>query len=60
MAGINSGILHNAYPLSATQIKEVEKDVILNKKCIAYLDENNHICFAQPGDPEGIKKSCMA
>lgn len=56
MAGINSGILHNAYPLSATQVKEVEKDVILNNKCIAYLDENNQICFAQSHDPEGIKR----
>ena len=56
MAGINSGILRNASPLSATQVKEVEKDVILNNKCIAYLDENNQVCFAKPGDPEGIKK----
>lgn len=56
MAGNNSGILRDAYPLSETQVKEVEKDVILNKKCIAYLDENNKVCFANPNDPEGIKR----
>lgn len=55
MSGINSGILRNAYPLSAAQIKEVEKDVILNNKCIAYLNENNEICFAEPFDPVAVK-----
>ena len=55
MSGINSGILRNAYPLSPTQIKEVEKDVILNNKCIAYLNENNEICFAEPFDPIAVK-----
>lgn len=55
MAGINSGILHNAHPLSAEQIKELEKRTLENNEAIAYLDENSELSFALPFAPEVIK-----
>ena len=56
MAGINTGILHNAYPLSATKIAELERDILENSKAYAYLDENSKLCFAMPSfEPGNIK-----
>jgi hypothetical protein len=56
MAGINSGILTNAYPLSAERIKELEKQVFESKNTFAYLDENCELCFTLPTNPDGIKE----
>ena len=48
MAGINTGILTNAYPLSTERIKELEREVLENNKTFAYLDEDSSLCFAMP------------
>jgi hypothetical protein len=55
MSGINTGILTNAYPLSAERIKELEKQVLENKTTFAYLDENGELCFSMPWGVDGIK-----
>jgi hypothetical protein len=55
MSGINSGILHNAYPLSSEQIKELEKEVLENQDAFAYLDENSELCFSMPNGVEALK-----
>lgn len=56
MAGINTGILTNAYPLSADRIKELERQVLENNKTFAYLDEDSSLCFALPWGVDGIKE----
>jgi hypothetical protein len=53
--GINTGILHNAEPLSTERIKELEKQVLENKSTFAYLDENGELCFSMPWGVDGIK-----
>ena len=47
MPGINSGILSNAYPLTAEQIKELEKRAIETNEIFVYLNDNS---------PEKIEK----
>jgi hypothetical protein len=56
MSGINTGILSNAYPLTAEQIKELEKRALETQETIAYLDEQGNLCFAGPFDPEVFKE----
>lgn len=56
MSGINTGILTNAYPLSAEQIKELEKQVLEKHETIAYLNESRELCFAMPFDADDIKE----
>ena len=56
MAGINTGILINAYPLSTERIKELEKEVLENKNTFAYLDENSELCFSIPWGIDNIKE----
>ena len=53
--GINTGIIHNAEPLSAECIKELEKQVLENQESFAYLNETSELCFALPCDPALIK-----
>lgn len=55
MPGINSGILTNAYPLTADQIKNLEKRVLETGIAIVYLNESKELCFAMPTGVEGIK-----
>ncbi len=55
MAGINTGILYNAVPLSSGAIKELERKVIENNGTFAYLDENGELCFSIPWGIDGIK-----
>ena len=55
MARINSGILHNAVPLSTEAVKELERKVLENNCTFAYLDENHEICFSMPCGVDGIK-----
>lgn len=55
MPGINTGILANAQPLQAATVKELEKQVIENKKSFVYLDENSELCFAIPHGIDGLK-----
>lgn len=40
MSGINTGILHNAHPLTGEQIKALENKALETGKIYAYLDEN--------------------
>lgn len=53
MAGINTGILQNATPLSTAEIAELEKKVLENNEAYVYLDENSKLCFALPTPPPG-------
>lgn len=55
MPGINSGILTNAYPLTAEQIKNLEQRVLETGSAIAYLNENEELCFAMPAGVGSIK-----
>lgn len=55
MAGINTGILHNAEPLSMDAIKELEKRVLEDNKAYAYLDHTGELCFAMQRGVDGIK-----
>jgi hypothetical protein len=55
LPGINSGILTNAYPLTAEQIKSLERRVLETGIAIVYLNENKELCFAMPAGVEGIK-----
>ncbi len=55
MSGLSAGILSNAVPLSPTQVKGLEQQVLENKKAYSYLNENGEICFALPSSPQGIK-----
>lgn len=53
---INTGILTNANSLLPTQIKAIENDVLETNTCVAYLDEEEKLCFATAADSvEGIK-----
>lgn len=54
MPGIKTGILTNAYPLSADRIKELEHRVLEDKQSFAYLDQNSKLCFALPYGVNGI------
>lgn len=54
--GINTGILTDAYPLSAGEIKEIEKLALENNHAYAYLDENGKLCFALPSTPESLRE----
>ena len=56
MAGINSGILQDATPLSAERIGELETEVLSNGSAFAYLDEASKLCFALPGHVDSIKE----
>lgn len=56
MPGINTGILTNAYPLTAEQILELERRVLENRETFAFLDENSKLCFAIPQGVDGIKE----
>ena len=56
MAGINTGSLTNAYPLSNSQIAELEKRVLENQETFVYLDENCKLCFALPYGIDDIKE----
>lgn len=56
MAGINSGLLTNATPLSALQEAELEMRAIAEGNAYAYLNADNQICFILHKDPELIKK----
>lgn len=53
--GINTGILHNAEPLTATRIAELEREVLEGGKSYAYLDQAGKLCFAMQRGVDGIK-----
>lgn len=55
MPGINSGILTNAYPLMAEQVKSLEQRVLETGNAVVYLNENEELCFAMSDGIEGIK-----
>lgn len=56
MRTVNTGILHNATPLTAEQIKSLEKQVLEDKKSFAYLNENSELCFMLPSEVSVIKE----
>ena len=56
MSVINTGILNNAVPSTATRINEMEQQVLYDKETFAYLDENNELCFALPFKPKVISE----
>ena len=55
MAGINCGILHNARPLTAEQVEELERRAFESNETFVYLDENSKLCFTGSCDPNVIK-----
>jgi hypothetical protein len=55
MAGTHTGILTNAIPLTAEQIKVLEQRAFEEDKVFVYLDESNNICFTGEISPELIK-----
>lgn len=55
MSGINTGILHNAHPLTGEQIKALENKALETGEIYAYLDENQKLCFTGSFDPTLIK-----
>ena len=55
MPGINSGILTNAYPLTAEEVESLEQRVLETGNTIAYLNENKELCFVMTAGVEGIK-----
>lgn len=57
MIGINSGLLVNATPLSASQEAELEmRSLAEGNTAYAYLNADNQICFILHKNPELIKK----
>ena len=56
MAGINAGILTNASPLNAEQIKALEAKALETNEAFVYLDEHCNICFTGAISPEFIKE----
>lgn len=56
MPGINSGILYNAQPLNAEQIKELERRVIEERQTFVYLNEQGQLCFASPFGARGLEE----
>lgn len=56
MSGINSGILQNASPLTAEQIKLIEQQAIEMNTTMVYLNEKGETCFTTPGSADSIKK----
>lgn len=55
MPGINTGVLSNAYPLTAEQISELERRVLENQETFAFLNEDSELCFAIPHGVDGIQ-----
>lgn len=55
MAGINTGLLSNAYPLSHDEIKELEKRVLEKQKTYAYINEHGESCVIMPYGVSSIK-----
>lgn len=55
MAGINTGILINAYPLTTEQIKALEERALITKETFAYLDDTGKVCFTSTVNPESVK-----
>lgn len=56
MSGINTGILTNAFPLTAEQVKAIENKVLNTKEAVVFLDENKEVCYVMPFYPELIKE----
>jgi hypothetical protein len=56
LSGINTGILTNAFPLTAEQVKALENRVLETEEAVVFLDENKEVCYAMPFDPELIKE----
>jgi hypothetical protein len=56
MPGNSTGILTNAYPLTAEQISKLEKQALETNETFVYLDEQNKLCFTGPFGPEIIKE----
>lgn len=55
MNGINAGILTNASPLTEEQIESLEQQILNTGGCVAYLDQDNNICFMSNTSPDSIK-----
>ena len=56
MAGINSGLLTNATPLTTSQEAELEARAIADGQAYAYLNADKQICFILHESPEVIRK----
>lgn len=56
MSGINTGILTNAFPLMAEQVKAVENRILEAEEAVVFLNENKEVCYAMPFGPEPIKE----
>ncbi len=56
MSGVNTGILINAYPLTAEQIAEVEAKVFTTNGTYAFLSDNRELCFAFPWGVDDVKE----
>ena len=56
MSGVNTGILINAYPLTAEQIAEVEAKVFTANSTYAFLSDKRELCFAFPWGVDNVKE----
>ena len=56
MAGINTGLLFDAHPLSPARIKELERIVVEENKTFVYLNGSREVCFLSSQAVDGVKK----
>ena len=56
MSKINSGILHNAEPLTEEQLTTARKRAIETGEVIACINADKELCFLMPTDPKVIKE----
>ena len=52
---INSGIVQNGLPVSDELAAELEKEVLSDSKCFAYIDKHNKVAVKLPCDIRSIK-----
>lgn len=56
MSSVNTGILINAYPLTAQQIADIEAQVFTSNGSYAFLSDKRELCFAFPWGVDSIKE----
>lgn len=56
MSGVNTGILTNAFPLTAEQVSAIENRVLETGETIVFLNETKELCYAMPFNPELIRE----
>ena len=56
MSSVNTGILINAYPLTAQQIADIEAQVFTANGTYAFLSDKRELCFAFPWGVDSVKE----